>query len=118
MSHSIRRKSAVRSIPALIAAAKALGCTDSDIAVNGHVVTVNAKRFTGAFRWERPTPMVFDTDAGTVNFDADFTAQVMEFCAHVVAAQARERAKREGHTVKTREVTIKGRRTLLVTVEG
>ena len=108
----------MRSIPALIAAAKALGVTDDEITVAGAIVTIRAKQFTGAFRWERPTPMVFDTEVGTVDFDHDFTSQVMEFCAHVTAAQAKARAKREGHTCKTQEVVVKGRRYLRVTVEG
>lgn len=125
MSHSVRRKSAVRSLEAIRAGMAAFGIAEGDqygttltVSEDGNTVTLATKRFTGAYAFERPVPVVFDLKTGNVDYDHDFTAAVSEFLARIVAEQIKQKARREGHSVTAREVIVKGRRVLRVSVEG
>jgi hypothetical protein len=118
MSHSVRRKSAIRSIPAIRAACAAAGIGEECITVNGQEVTVASKVFTGAYSWERPVPVVFNLATGEVSYDADFTAQISAFVAGIVAQQIKLKARTEGHSSTTKKLKVNGKNIIRVTVEA
>ncbi len=119
MSHTVSRKSAIRSLPALQAVCVRLGLVVPVVTGTEAVTYMNVR-----WPWQQttdtthPTPIRVNLATGEASYDGDFTTQINAFLAQVVVEQHRQAARKAGYQVKTSEQTVKGKKKLVIEIEA